>query len=709
MDVRCEKCLTVYELDDVKVGDGGLTVKCQECGHLFKVRRRPDTAEMVARAPLPTTRGDAPGADPAATPPDAFSSGEITQNEGPPPVSSKRVTDDTAAASIVGRSRARAAGEPREERGWMLRSAATAEVLRFRELTTLQQWIVERKVTREDEISRGGDNWKKLGGIAELASFFHVVEQAEAVAHASRPGLAMQRSAADPRPLALADLPTEVAVRGARATGGFAEGGVSDTIVESLRDDEAPPRRRSVVPHLLVVAALAAGTLGGLWLWRERGKAASAANDGALLELARRGRGAFLTDTDDGFREAIAALERALEIGSTARGAALQARADLGEAHVTWAAYLVEDARRLEGAPGGPPPSAAGAQAARTLRAEAQAHLERARRVLEEPSAETAPPELARAFGDLLRVEGGPAAAAERYFTRATQQGASDPELAYARAELALREGKSTEAAAHLAEVVRLEGAPGRDPLLRAHYRLAALALAAGRGDDARRECDLVLKTSPKHDRARALCATQTVDLGAAAPTPIDAGAPAAAAAPPVAPPVAPKPHDASLAPPVGKEAAPADYRTLVRDADRLSENGRSQQARKLYERALELDPRGVGALTGLGYCDLDAERFLQAVDRFNAALAIDAANGDAMVGLAESYKIRGQTARAIEYYNKYLDAHAAGSRATMAQKNIRELQLKLAKESEAKEGEAKATEKPGAGLPKPPPEEPPP
>src|SRR6185369_15188234 len=81
-----------------------------------------------------------------------------------------------------------------EERGWMLRSATSREVVRFRELTTLQQWIVERKVTREDEISRGGESWKTLGGIAELASFFHVVEQAESVARASQPGLAMLRA-----------------------------------------------------------------------------------------------------------------------------------------------------------------------------------------------------------------------------------------------------------------------------------------------------------------------------------------------------------------------------------------------------------------------------------------------------------------------------------------------------------------------------------
>jgi TolA-binding protein len=38
---------------------------------------------------------------------------------------------------------------------------------------------VEKKVSRDDEISLSGDQWKRLGNIAELATFFQVVEAAE--------------------------------------------------------------------------------------------------------------------------------------------------------------------------------------------------------------------------------------------------------------------------------------------------------------------------------------------------------------------------------------------------------------------------------------------------------------------------------------------------------------------------------------------------
>ena len=39
MDVTCERCGTEYEFDETLVSDRGTTVKCTNCGHLFKVFR----------------------------------------------------------------------------------------------------------------------------------------------------------------------------------------------------------------------------------------------------------------------------------------------------------------------------------------------------------------------------------------------------------------------------------------------------------------------------------------------------------------------------------------------------------------------------------------------------------------------------------------------------------------------------------------------
>ncbi len=122
MDVRCERCGTEYEFEDTRVTEEGVTVKCSTCGHLFKIRKK----SFVLTEPV-----------------------------------------------TLGKKGAEEGGE----RNWMVRKA-DGTVLSFKELTTLQKWIVERKVSRDDEISKSGETWKRLGGIAELASFFQVVDAA---------------------------------------------------------------------------------------------------------------------------------------------------------------------------------------------------------------------------------------------------------------------------------------------------------------------------------------------------------------------------------------------------------------------------------------------------------------------------------------------------------------------------------------------------
>ena len=119
MDVKCENCSTEYEFDDAKVTAAGITVKCTHCGHLFRVSRRSKVAEAPATA------------------------------------------------------------APRS-RHWMIRNRH-GEIREFRDLSTLQQWIVARKVARDDEISKTGETWKKLGSIVELAGVFSAVDAASSV------------------------------------------------------------------------------------------------------------------------------------------------------------------------------------------------------------------------------------------------------------------------------------------------------------------------------------------------------------------------------------------------------------------------------------------------------------------------------------------------------------------------------------------------
>jgi predicted Zn finger-like uncharacterized protein len=123
MDVKCERCGTEYEFDDNRVTEDGVSVQCSSCGHLFRIHKK--------------------SLDPVQ-----------------PPAQETRFKTD-----LVGTNRL-----------WMVRKP-DGTVLVFKDLTVLQKWISENKVSRDDEISRTGDNWKRLGDIAELASFFRSVDQ----------------------------------------------------------------------------------------------------------------------------------------------------------------------------------------------------------------------------------------------------------------------------------------------------------------------------------------------------------------------------------------------------------------------------------------------------------------------------------------------------------------------------------------------------
>ncbi|MBC8133255.1 MAG: zinc-ribbon domain-containing protein, partial [Deltaproteobacteria bacterium] len=127
MDVRCDRCETEYELDDAIVTDAGASVQCTTCGHTFIVTRRPSS-------PLHHM---------GLTPP-----GGISSPAGPDVPEWTLSTDD-------------------------------GKVHRFRDLNTLQKWIVERKVGRTERISRGGGPWLALEDVVELTPFFKVVDEAD--------------------------------------------------------------------------------------------------------------------------------------------------------------------------------------------------------------------------------------------------------------------------------------------------------------------------------------------------------------------------------------------------------------------------------------------------------------------------------------------------------------------------------------------------
>src|SRR5262245_46013572 len=158
MDVRCEKCQTEYELDESRLKPGGVTVKCTNCGHMFKIRKRAPTNVGLPAQQQP----EPPRPKPPSAPRPAPAPAPRVESEAP-----MSIGDVPSGPNDSG------------ERQWLVR-LENGETKTCRELAALQQWIVAGVVTRESLISRTGKTWKRLGDIGELGQYFTIADEARA-------------------------------------------------------------------------------------------------------------------------------------------------------------------------------------------------------------------------------------------------------------------------------------------------------------------------------------------------------------------------------------------------------------------------------------------------------------------------------------------------------------------------------------------------
>jgi tetratricopeptide (TPR) repeat protein len=197
--------------------------------------------------------------------------------------------------------------------------------------------------------------------------------------------------------------------------------------------------------------------------------------------------------------------------------------------------------------------------------------------------------------------------------------------------------------------------------------------LAAGAPAAARAQLQAVLSRAPAHPVATALLAgleasAVAVDGGVAAAEP--------AAAPPVPPPSGrPVPAEATPEasapterPPGGGGAGAGgrSYEDLVALAQSTLDDSGPRRARPLFEQALALRPSGPEALGGLGACLLGEHRTAEAISRLRAAAA--AGYTEALIGLGQAYRDSGETARALEAYEEYLERSPRGRHRSVAE-----------------------------------------
>jgi predicted Zn finger-like uncharacterized protein len=175
MEVRCERCRTQYELDDSRISETGVTVQCTNCHHVFVVKKK----ALVVTVPVAAGQQQAPTGTPQAPPaPAPPGLRPLSPPINMPPPVAVATTGAEPSAPVLPPS---SVGLGEKSREWRVRQAS-GNVFTLKDLTTLQKWIVERKISRDDEISLTGESWKRLGDIAELATFFQLVDEAQRAA-----------------------------------------------------------------------------------------------------------------------------------------------------------------------------------------------------------------------------------------------------------------------------------------------------------------------------------------------------------------------------------------------------------------------------------------------------------------------------------------------------------------------------------------------
>ncbi len=494
MDITCPQCKTEYEFEDAKITEVGVTVKCTNCTYMFKVRRKA-VVETEPILPPPTPTAELGGGGGASRP-------------------------------------------------WMIRTGA-GQVLNFKELTTLQQWIVERRVGRDDHISKSGETWKRLGDIAELASFFQVVDAAMAAdssGSAPRPrppsGPAPQQRPSSQQPQRprsssaggsgpLRGVPSDSAFGdpgalgaagdgepafaassspGFRAVGQSAaweEGGVRLSGRHATVDpgDEELPRRRTGRTLGLALLVLVLGVGGILsYLYRERVKAifSGGSGEGSGGQGYQAARKLYLQDDEDSLREADAQLSRlTTPLAEAARAEVLGTWAE----HVRLEAELAERRARLADAAGG------GEGEAKTLRLRASTLREEADRKIAqaeslarravEGAAEKG--EVKRAMADVLRLAGRSPAEVQPFLTDARKMLPSDPETLFVEGAYYGAQGNQARAEELVKEALTKTKARYGQLLMRAAVYLAGMQLKADRRPEARAQAEAILQASPRH------------------------------------------------------------------------------------------------------------------------------------------------------------------------------------------------------------------
>jgi len=714
MDVTCERCSTEYEFDETLVSDRGTTVKCTNCGHLFKVYRQGEAGETGSRS-WEIRKQDGTGASLGSLRElqKLITRGELTEDdeisrsgEAWKPLGSIAELQTFFAAAQAGRSVRGDATSPFPA-GPFQRTASGRPAPDERAFAN----------TLEMESHPGGPPFATprvpASALPSAPPPKRTILGPGAAPPAPRPQSAPPappppvRAAPSSAPPPASAMPA----RAAAATAGERPRAIPPTQAfmdddADTRPDTAPPAR--VMPSsrppagpryvdeqpartprrsrtglwIALVLVIAAGVGIGLG-WNHIGPALglAPADDPAAAFLSA-GDEALAQDDVPGYQLAIREYTRATALNERD----IRTLTALARAHALLAQALDFEAGDLSARAAADPALAGEAVA---LRRDERANGEQARRYAEDAVRQdpnNVPAVIA--LCDALRLTGDQRGA-RSHLDRARTL-AREPSADLLRALALLEAAEAGELGAGLASARQ---AVETDPaLIRARLVYARSLLATGDVAEARSQIEAILGQSSSNSRALHLKDAIERGLPPAAPVvevvdaavPPDAGAPAEPT-PLVAPPIA-EPGTVREPPtPPGPEAVPGgrDYSWYLSRGEQALERGDTVGARAFLDAALTARPGGSEALAALGRLDLNAGNASAAIAHFRPAAQAGYAN--AYIGLGQAYRRMGRLREAVEAYQGYLNRYGStGPQSALAQSQIRELTAQLEGQPEA-------------------------
>lgn len=564
----------------------------------------------------------------------------------------------------------------------------------------LHQWILDGKLSRDDECSTDGAAWLRLGDRPDLIHLFHEVDARKALEAAPRNqaassayapslsdshmvtmttpagsgGVPSEASPSSPTPVTAprsshpASHPSQVHPRSYPQTGSHAMGAIPEPHPQTFQapaswqthdhDDplDFPPRRSRAGVIFIVLLLLVVVGAGGFYLVAPEKVEALFLGQGRV-EVAEIPR-VITTDDRAKITNALEGVQKRMRSVKGKEKATVAAQAALMHAALSF--IESERARMLsvvaEGGATGK--EADPAAALKQARARAQDHRVATYRLAGEARALDPEATLAQLAMAAYQATRGAAEEMRADVAIALKKGAKDAGLANEAKTLealmlteAALDAEATPAArsAALKKVNALKTINPDD--MRLGYAAVALSAAAANakekdGEAVRQtvlaEVEKFLLESPQHQRAKWL--------------------------------------RVSLAPRKAAKAEKVDpfegksFDDLMAAGARAAKVGRSRTASAAYRAALKKRPRSVKALAGLGWASIDRGRNRSAIRLFEKALDYDAGYAEAHFGLAEARRYDGQKARAIASYKRFLELSPTGPDANVAKNAIRSL-----------------------------------